>query len=102
MARDPDRPWRCIVKAMTLRLSDEMHESLRKEAFERRVPMTAIITDAIEHRRINGSLGCDVCGEPKVVHVSTPGGFRFCGEHWHPAKQEPQGHDTTTKEKSDD
>lgn len=73
-----------MSKVMTLRLPDEMHESLRREAFDRRVSMTSIIQDAIEHRRVNGSLGCDVCGSPKVVHVSTPGGFRFCAEHWHP------------------
>ena len=76
------------MKAMTLRLPEEVHESLRREAFDRRVPMSEIILDAIEHRRINGSLGCDVCGNPKVVHVSTPGGFRFCADHWNPA-----GHD---------
>jgi hypothetical protein len=72
-----------MSKAMTLRLPDEVHESIRREAFERRVPMTAIIQEAIEHRRVNSTIGCDVCGKPHT-HISTPGGFRFCDEHHHP------------------
>lgn len=74
------------MKALTLRLDDAMYEALRTEAFERRMPITEIVRDAIEHRRVNGPLGCDVCGNPKVVHVSTPGGFRFCAEHHHPVR----------------
>lgn len=72
-----------MTKALTLRLPDEMHEGLRREAFERRLPITTIIQEAIEHRRVNNVIGCDVCGEPHV-HVSTPGGFRFCADHYKP------------------
>jgi predicted transcriptional regulator len=37
-------------RAMTIRLPDAVYELLRREAFERRIPMTAIITDALrEH-----------------------------------------------------
>lgn len=72
-----------MTHAMTLRLSAEMHESVRREAFERRVPMSTIIQDAIDHRTVSGVIGCDVCGKPHT-HISTPGGFRFCDEHYRP------------------
>jgi len=34
-------------RAMTLRLDEETHERLRREAFERRVSMNSLVRDAI-------------------------------------------------------
>lgn len=39
------------MKAMTLRLPDDLHEQLRQEAFEKRTTITALIIDAIVLRR---------------------------------------------------
>lgn len=38
------------MKAMTLRLPDDLHEQLRTEAFEKRTSITALILDALAHR----------------------------------------------------
>lgn len=34
-------------QAMTIRLPKDLYEKLRREAFERRVPMVTLITDAL-------------------------------------------------------
>lgn len=65
---------------MTLRLPDELHEALRRESFELRIPMTQLVIAAITQRAKRHERGCDVCGMPHVM-VSTPGGFRFCETH---------------------
>ncbi len=71
-----------MTKAMTLRLPDELHEALRREAFEYRTSMTEIIVDALRLREVDRAArtGCDVCNRPHTV-VTTPGGFRFCDDH---------------------
>ena len=38
------------MKAMTLRLSDEMHEALRVQAFEQRTTITALVVAALDQR----------------------------------------------------
>ena len=40
------------MRAMTLRLPDEVHEALRREAYETKRPMNQIILDAIQHREL--------------------------------------------------
>lgn len=71
-----------MTVAITLRLPDEMHEALRREAFEQRTSITAIIVGTLRHREEDRipRTGCDVCNRPHVT-VSTPGGFRFCEDH---------------------
>lgn len=68
------------MKALTLRLPDELHEHLRRQAFEQRTSITAVIIDALEQRPKPGTL-CDQIrcwNEPTRV---VPGGFHFCAEH---------------------
>ncbi|MGG7450574.1 hypothetical protein ACQ3HE_06755 [Plantibacter auratus] len=67
-----------MSKAMTLRLSDDLHETLRRQAFDERTTITSIIIAAIES--VQPRKGCDVCGQAHVM-VSTPGGIRFCENH---------------------
>lgn len=68
------------MKALTLRLPDELHEALRQEAFAERTSVTALIVAALCEPGRFASSGCDVCGRPHVM-VSTPGGIRFCESH---------------------
>lgn len=42
-----------MTRTMSLRLSDEQHERLRREAFEQRVPMNYIVRDALATRFTN-------------------------------------------------
>ncbi len=69
-----------MTVALTLRLPDEIHERLRREAFDKRTSVTALIIDALTATKQPTANGCDVCGEPHVM-VSTPGAIRFCAEH---------------------
>jgi hypothetical protein len=39
---------------MTIRLPEDVYEALRREAFERRVPMTTVITEALQ-KHLGGS-----------------------------------------------
>lgn len=41
------------MQAMTLRLPDEVHEALRKEAFESRRSMNAVILDALAREKLH-------------------------------------------------
>lgn len=67
-----------MTKAMTLRLSDELHDSLRRRAFQGSTTVTALIIAALDAHQPRKS--CDVCGQPHVM-VSTPGAIRFCETH---------------------
>lgn len=67
--------------ALTLRLDERLYEPVRREAFDRRIPISEVIREAIDKHIAAGSTnGCDVCGKPST-HVTTPGGLRGCSEH---------------------
>lgn len=69
-----------MSKALTLRITDQMHESLRVQAFTERTTITALIIDALEARPKPSRL-CDEnrCWNPHTRIVS--GGFHFCHLH---------------------
>lgn len=66
--------------AMTLRLPDEVHERLRRQAFEERTSITALVIAAIEKTAPHVPGGCDQCGA-KPARVTTPGAIRLCAAH---------------------
>jgi predicted transcriptional regulator len=68
------------MKAMTLRLPDEIHERLRNQAHEQRTTVTSLILRALAPEESSPRLTCDACDRPHTM-VTTPGGFRFCDEH---------------------
>lgn len=68
------------MKAMTLRLSDEQHERLRKQAFEERTTITALVLAAIDKAAPHVPGGCDVCGATPA-RITTPGAIRLCDDH---------------------
>ena len=75
--------------SMTLRLPDELHESLRQQAFAERTSITALILAAIGNGRPKPGTLCDWrnCVQAPVG-ITTPGGFHFCALHM-PESQSP-------------
>lgn len=69
-----------MTHVMTLRIPDALYEQVRQEAFDQRETLTDIILNALVARPRTAS-GCDICGKPPT-HVTTPGGFRGCDEHF--------------------
>lgn len=72
-------------KALTLRLPDQMYESLRRQAFEERTTITALIIDALEQRPKPPRL-CDENRCWNAPNRVTSGGFHFC--HLHGPKEQ--------------
>lgn len=68
--------------ALTVRIDVTLYEPLRREAFERRIPISEVIREAVDaHLAAQRANGCDLCGKPST-HVTTPGGFRGCADHF--------------------
>lgn len=77
-----------MTTALTLRLDDAVYEAVRQEAFDRRVPISAIIRDALiahldeQTKAAHPARFCDAngCTAAHNDHV-TAGGFHFCDAH---------------------
>ena len=60
------------MRAMTLRLPDEVHEALRKEAYESRRSMNEIVLEALAGRELRKEYRAAWQG--KLVETPYPGG----------------------------
>lgn len=70
-----------MTHAMTLRMPEALYQRLRKESYETVQSITSLVIAALEDKYSSSRKGCDVCGKPST-HVTTPGGFRGCDEHF--------------------